>query len=352
MNNASGSILRKLSFALALGIAAAVGYVAVRYRLRMDQERADTAIGTAPPPSSNSNAAVVATTSSKPEYLPLRARVQTNVVWLGTNRPSTAPRPVERLPEVARAGDTVVTKVVARNVGISGGALVGGRAFVPKPSSVSGRVIFRGTPPRETVAAVDAACGQLRTTPLTTRHYVVGSNGGFANAFVYIKSGAPAGGPSIAPPALDQVGCEYQPYMIGVRTGQTFLVRNSDAVFHNVNAAPGNPGNRPKNVAQPTKGMKTPFVFAAPDLFVRFKCDVHPWMFAYVGVVEHPWFAVTDSDGNFSFPAGLPPGQYTVAAIHLKAGTIAQQINVTETGVEPVTFTFDLPNEMAKSNSP
>jgi hypothetical protein len=72
-------------------------------------------------------------------------------------------------------------------------------------------------------------------------------------------------------------------------------------------------------------------------------------MFAYVGVVDHPWFAVTDQNGNFSLPAGLPPGQYTLAAAHLKAGEILQQLNVTETGVEPVTFTFELASEMAKT---
>src|SRR6185436_12124565 len=140
------------------------------------------------------------------------------------------------------------------------------------------------------------------------------------------------------------------PYVIGVRTGQTFMVKNSDATFHNVNANPKNPGNRPKNVAQPVKGMSSPFVFNTSELFVQFQCNIHPWMFAYVGVVDHPWFAVTDQNGNFSLPAGLPPGQYTLAAVHLKSGEILQQINVTDTGVEPVIFTFDLTNGVAKSD--
>ena len=105
-------------------------------------------------------------------------------------------------------------------------------------------------------------------------------------------------------------------------------------------------------MAQPVKGMTSPFVFATSELFVQFKCEVHAWMFAYVGVVDHPWFAMTDKDGNFSLPPGLPPGQYTIAATHLKLGEMIQQINVSETGIEPLTFTFEIPTNMAKSNAP
>jgi hypothetical protein len=341
--------VRKLSFALALILAAALGYFAVRYRLRMDQERADAVAATATPAPKTLVSAGPLTSPSKPNYLPLRARVETNVVRVGTNRPLLVTPPTVRSREISDAAGTSATRTLVRDARASGGAFVGDGRLTHGNLSVSGRVVLRGTPPPETVAAVDATCGKLRTTPLTTRHYVVNSDGGLANTFVYIKTGAPAGGTSSAAPTLDQVGCEYQPYVIGVRTGQTFMVKNSDTTFHNVNAAPKNPGNRPKNVAQPAKGITTPFAFGAPELFVQFKCNVHPWMFAYVGVVDHPWFAVTDQNGNFSLPTGLPPGQYTLAATHLKAGEILQQINVTETGVEPVTFTFELASEMAKS---
>jgi hypothetical protein len=122
--------------------------------------------------------------------------------------------------------------------------------------------------------------------------------------------------------------------------------------MHNVHALPKIPGNREKNIAQPVKGMTSSFSFANAEVFVQFKCDVHPWMFAYVGVVDHPWFAVTDENGNFSLSGGLPPGEYQLAAVHQKAGTIVQQVNVTETGVQPVTFTFELASEMARSTPP
>jgi plastocyanin len=349
MNNASGSMVRKMSFALALVIAAALGYLAVRYRLRMDQERADAVAAMAPPAPTTLVSAASLTSTSKPNYLPLRARVETNVVRVGTNRLLVVTSPTDRSLQTSGVAGTATPRTMARDTRTSGGAFVGDGRLTQGNSSVSGRVVLRGTPPPETAAAVDPTCGKLRTTLLTSRHYVVGSDGGLANTFVYIKNGAPAGGTSGAAPVLDQVGCEYQPYVIGVRTGQTFMVKNSDSTFHNVHALPKVPGNPEKNVAQPVKGMTSPFTFPNGEVFVQFKCEVHPWMFAYVGVVDHPWFAVTDQNGSFSLPAGLPPGQYTLAAAHLKAGEILQQINVTETGVEPVTFTFELASGMAKT---
>lgn len=346
-------MVRKLSFVLALFIAAALGYFAVRYRLRMDQERADAVAAAAPPAPSAPVSAAPLISPLKPNYLPLRARVETNVVRVGTNRLLLVTPPTDRSLEISDAMGTAATRTMVRDTRSSGGAFVGDGRLTHGNSSVSGRVVFRGTAPPEKSNPVDATCGKLRTTPLvTTRHYVVSSDGGLANTFVYIKTGAPAGGTSGPAPTLDQVGCEYQPYVIGVRTGQTFMVKNSEATMHNVHALPKIPGNREKNVAQPVKGMTSPFSFPNAEVFVQFKCDVHPWMFAYVGVVDHPWFAITDQNGNFSLPAGLPPGQYTLAATHLKAGEILQQINVTETGVEPVTFTFELASEMAKSERP
>lgn len=343
-------MVRMLSFAFALIIAAGLGYFAVRYRLRMDQERADAVVATATPAPSTPVSAGILVSPSKPNYLPLRARVETNVVRVGTNRLLLVTPPTERSLQISDATGAAATKTMVRDTRSSGGAFAGDGRLTRGSSSVSGRVVFRGTAPPEKATLADATCGKLRATPLvTSRHYVVSSDGGLANTFVYIKTGAPAGGTSRAAPILDQVGCEYQPYVIGVRTGQTFTVKNSDNTFHNVHALPKIPGNREKNVTQSGKGMSSPFSFPNAEVFVQFKCEVHPWMFAYVGVVDHPWFAVTDQNGNFSLPTGLPPGQYTLAAAHLKAGEILQQINVTETGVEPVTFTFELASEMART---
>ena len=168
-----------------------------------------------------------------------------------------------------------------------------------------------------------------------------------------MKQGAPPlPAPSRKGVLLDQLACQYQPYVAGVQTGQHFDVQNSDPLVHNVHPLPKMPWKNPKNPAQPVKGMKTDFVFDNPEVFVQFKCDVHPKMFAYVGVVDHPWFAVTDTNGNFALPPGLQPGLYTLAAVHRKSGELLQPINVTGDGAPSVDFTFDVPDGLAKTKTP
>ncbi len=206
-------------------------------------------------------------------------------------------------------------------------------------AEISGKVTLTGTPLPEKEIALDAMCGKMHTKPLTTRHYVVGADKGLANVFVYVKEGAkptPATGKG---GTLDQVGCEYSPYVMGVQAGQAFDVRNSDAVLHNVHTLPKN--NKEKNVGQPVKGMVTPFTFDTPEVLVKFKCDVHPWMFAYVGVCDHPYFAVTDKDGNFKI-GGLPAGSYTVEAFHLKAGVKAEKVTVTADDKKSQNFALEV----------
>ena len=200
--------------------------------------------------------------------------------------------------------------------------LLGVASYSATGADVTGKVTLKGTPKPEITInmASDPKCGALHTKPVTTRHYVVGKDNGLANVMVYVKSGL-SGKSFPAPtdtPLLDQVGCEYIPYVMGVRTGQTFKVKNSDPTLHNVHATPvPASGNKEFNFAQPIKDMVTEKSFPNPEIALRFKCDVHPWMFAYVSVLDHPYFAVTDADGNFKI-TGLPPGKYTLAAHHVK----------------------------------
>jgi hypothetical protein len=206
---------------------------------------------------------------------------------------------------------------------ITAGAFAGSLASA---ADITGKVTLTGTPPAEKTIQLDPACGKMHSKPLTTRHYVTGAGGGLANVFVYVKEGAkPGAAPAGKGTTLDQVGCEYTPYVMGVQAGQHFDVKNSDALLHNVHSLPKN--NKERNVGQPVKNMVTDFVFDKPEVLVKFKCDVHPWMFAYVGVTDHPYFAVTDKDGNFKI-SGLPAGDYTVEAYHLKAGAKTEKVTV------------------------
>jgi plastocyanin len=204
---------------------------------------------------------------------------------------------------------------------------------------ITGTVTLKGTPPPEkdiTPLMEDAICGKLHTMPVQTKFYVVGGKGELADVVVVLKGiSGKSTGATQPPLVLDQKGCEYVPYVAAVQTGQKVVARNSDPVLHNVHDTPTASANKEYNQAQVPGGPDLTFTFSEPENFLRFKCDVHPWMFAYVTVVDHPYFAVTGKDGAFKI-ANVPPGKYTIAAMHRKAAPtgVEQQIEVTAEGAK------------------
>ena len=189
--------------------------------------------------------------------------------------------------------------------------------------NVTGKITLKGTPPPEAPipqAKENADCGKLLTAVPTTQHWVVSSKGELANVVVVIKgvAGAKSTGDAAAPALMDQVGCIYTPTILAVQTGQKITVKNSDPVMHNVHTRPNVAGNDEMNKAQFAKGPDLTFAFSKPEDFLKFQCDVHSWMFSWVTVVDHPYFAVTDKDGNFTIK-DVPPGKYKIGATHRKA---------------------------------
>ena len=211
-------------------------------------------------------------------------------------------------------------------------------------ADITGTITLKGAPPPEKEIIEfksDVNCGPLRTGVPRTRFYVAGPHGELADVFVSIKglSGKSTG--EQAPPAvIDQSGCEYLPYVQAIQTNQKLVVRNSDPVLHNVHATPTAPGNKEENKAMMPKGPDITFSFAKPENFLRFKCDVHPWMFAYVCVADHPYFSVSGKDGAYRI-ANVPPGKYTIEAIHRKAGSVTQEVEVKVESLK-LDFTIEL----------
>lgn len=204
-------------------------------------------------------------------------------------------------------------------------------------ADIVGKITLTGTPPPERVLPLDPSCGKLWPTEKPkTRFYLVGEDNGLADVFVYLRSDELKAEPPSKPVLLDQKGCEYLPYVLGLQAGQKLMVRNSDPVLHNVHATPRI--NRGFNLAQMAGGKDIERVFPQPEIFVRFKCDVHPWMFAYVGVMAHPYHAVTDKDGNFKIE-GVPPGTYTLAAFHRKTHVTDDKAATQEITVGDATVT-------------
>jgi len=195
-----------------------------------------------------------------------------------------------------------------------------GSLQIASAADITGKVTLKGTPPAEKTIEMDATCGKMHPGPVTTRHYVVGKDNGLANVFVYLKDAK--GGTPGPEPTLDQVGCMYDPYVIGVMTNQKFKMKNSDPLLHNVHATPKI--NAEFNLGQPMQNQVNEKSFDKPEVLVRMKCEVHGWMFSYVGVADSPYFAVTDKDGNFKI-SNVPAGDYTIVAFHQKAHTASGQ---------------------------
>lgn len=242
------------------------------------------------------------------------------------NPPPTAPEPL-----VSEIGSAFPDRNTALIPPVHGRSSAGG------VTELIGAVRLAGKPKPEIVIRMDAVCGELNPEPVTTRHFVVSKSGGLANVLVYLRD-AQKVRPAEPGPVLDQVACLFEPYVMGLIAGQTFFVRNSDPVFHNVNVMAK--FNRQRNLGQPLQGDIASFSFDKPEVFIRIKCDVHPWMFAYIGVIDHPYFAVTDTNGLFRLPPGFSHGTYTVVARHVKAGELVQKVTIGSGEQKAVQFEF------------
>jgi plastocyanin len=209
-----------------------------------------------------------------------------------------------------------------------------------KAGAITGRVTYDGPSPEHRTITLesDAACQRQRPDGLTVDTITV-NNGGLENVFVYVKTGLDdyAFDTPTQAVTLDQKGCAYTPHVFGVRVGQPIEIVNSDPTLHNVHALATT--NREFNFGQNIQGMKQMKTFRAPEVMVHFKCDVHNWMSAYVGVLTHPYFAVTANGGAFELK-NLPAGTYTIEAWHEKLGTQTQTVTLSEKDSKPVNFTF------------
>ncbi|RMD85313.1 MAG: hypothetical protein D6815_02225 [Candidatus Dadabacteria bacterium] len=232
-------------------------------------------------------------------------------------------------PESRTLAESAVRKPAG--AGESGGAEQAGQQKHPARGSatIRGMVRFTGEVPEPVPIdmSADPYCKRINGPGQTLKTIEVDEQGGLADAFVYVASGLE--GMSFDPPVgqvvLDQRNCRFVPRVFGIRVGQDLVIMNDDATLHNVHSLARR--SRGFNLGMPMKGMKTVRRFSRPEVLVRIKCDVHPWMSAYAGVVDHPFYAVTDEHGRFEI-SGLPAGEYTIAAVHPKAGRVEARVRV------------------------
>ena len=207
-------------------------------------------------------------------------------------------------------------------------------------ASVVGVVKFQGTAAKPTRIdmSADPFCAKAHSSPPSTEDLLVGAKGGVENVVVYISDGLGATTFPVPdqPAVMEQKGCQYKPHVLAMRAGQKLSVINSDATTHNIHPMPNN--NREWNVSQP-HGVPVEQVFAREEIAISVKCNVHSWMRSYIAVIKNPYFAVTDSNGNFELK-DLPPGSYTLQAWHEKLGSKMQKITIGPGEARTVDFVF------------
>ena len=214
--------------------------------------------------------------------------------------------------------------------------------------TISGTVNFTGTPQAPTAidmtAEADCADGYGADGPMSIE--VVVADGKLANVFVYLTGVSGAPGPS-GSVGINQENCRYSTHVMGVQAGQDIKISNSDNLLHNINASPTE--NRGFNISQPRAGIESTQRFAVAEVMVPVRCDVHGWMRAYIGVVDHPYFAVSGPDGSFTIP-DVPAGEYTAETWHEVYGTMSASVTVTAQGTASITF--DYSDDMAGRHVP
>jgi plastocyanin len=212
-------------------------------------------------------------------------------------------------------------------------------------STITGTVTFDGKAPTLKPLAMDAdpACAKKHSAPVPSEVLTLGSGNTMGSIMVYVTKGLPAGKKfpvPTTPVVVDQNGCQYKPHVMGIMVGQTYKILNSDGVLHNIHTLPQL--NAAFNRAMPATLKEVTTTFSKEEAIFHVKCDVHPWMSAFIGVFTHPFYSVTGTDGKFTI-SGLDPGTYEITAWHERLGTQKASVTVAANETKSQNFKFAVP---------
>lgn len=184
----------------------------------------------------------------------------------------------------------------------------------------------------------DPNCLQINAGKRVVQEKVLRSaDGGLANVFAFVKGSFPSSAGATTNAFIDQRGCTYHPRVQGARVGQFLEVKNSDSTLHNIHSMTTKKNEF--NTGQPTAGMVFRTQLKNEEVMLHVKCDVHPWMTGYIGIVRHPYYAVSDATGTFKI-TGVPAGKQTVTVWHEQYGPLTQSVDVKAGGTTVATFTY------------
>ncbi len=207
--------------------------------------------------------------------------------------------------------------------------------------TIKGKVLFEGPVPpiQEISVRGNPECAVFHTGGKIPAEEVIVHDGGLKNVFVYIKEGIGKANFPIPqePVIIENRNCMYVPHVSGAMVGQKVVLLNSDPTLHNVHSYAKN--SKQWNLGLPFQGVKQTKKFEAPEIMVHLKCDVHPWMSGYVGVLPHLYFSVTSSDGSFEI-RNLSPGEYLIEAWHEKLGVQSQKIKIEPQETKEIEFKY------------
>jgi len=221
-------------------------------------------------------------------------------------------------------------------------------------ASVWGTVVFAGIVPQPKTVEMrgDPYCAKVRAShePALRQDVVMTTSGRIANVVVYAKDVVGRPQSQIVaplPPVIFELrSCMFVPHVVAVCCGQEVWFENKDDTVHTIHA------RRSKNprfnfallgTQSPSRSVR----FPEPEVAVEVRCDVHPWENAFVAVFNHPYYAVTDSNGTFEIPE-IPAGEYTLEAWHEKLGTVTQQVRLAPGERSSIQFVFGKPGDVLR----
>ena len=207
--------------------------------------------------------------------------------------------------------------------------------------TITGHIALAGKPPGNPVIrmTMDPKCADMnRGRQVIQEQAMVTADGSIANVFVHLEGNFPDTPIPKTPVVIDQRSCVYGPRVVGVRVGQRLQIRNDDNLLHNVHSS--SVTSNGFNVGQPIAGAVFEFVPKAPELMLKLGCDVHRWMTAFVGVMAHPYFAVSDASGRYTI-VNVPPGTYAIRTWQEQFGERVQKV-VVKAGMDAhADFSYD-----------